>query len=90
MDVNTFAIYGVIILPIIIGLVQIFKKAGLPESICSLVALALGVAAGFISVSGITTQGLVIGLYLGVGAAGTWDNGKTILELLGISIGKTA
>jgi hypothetical protein len=78
------AIYGVAIVPVLVGIVQVLKETGLPGRFAPVVSLVLGILAGvalqFASaatgtpLTGPTViQGVVIGVTLGLSASGVYS-----------------
>lgn len=78
-------IYGVLLVPIIIGVVQLFKMAGLAPRFAGLVALALGLiialAYGLTEAGWTLFQCLIIGAALGLSASGLYSTQKNVREL---------
>lgn len=78
MDIE---VYGVFIVPLILGLVEIAKKAGLPSKWSPVFAVVLGLVAGLtLLFPGDPGQGVVIGLALGLSATGLYSGAKNIHE----------
>lgn len=76
-------IYGVIIVPVIVGLVEAGKKAGLPDKWSPLLSLVLGLVAGLAALfPGDPVQGVVVGLALGLSATGLYSGAKNVKEEL--------
>ena len=76
-----FEIYDVLIVPLIIGLVAVAKKSGVPTKALPLLSLAIGVSAGIIYASnGDIKQGVLVGAMLGLSASGLYSGGKTVIE----------
>ena len=70
-----------VIIAIIVGLVELFKQAGLPKKASPLVALAFGIAGGVIYLfPGDIKAGIFMGLVMGLSASGLYSGGKTLLE----------
>jgi hypothetical protein len=70
-------IYDVAVVAVIIGIVEIAKRAGLNTNWCPLLSLALGVTAGVLFLSdGDIKKGIVIGIACGLSASGLYDNAK--------------
>ena len=67
-------------MPVVLGLVEAGKRAGLPSRFAPLLSIALGVVAGLIT-NNDAVQGVVTGIYYGLAASGIYDIGtKTILN----------
>lgn len=81
---NGQALFGASAIPLIVGLVQIYKASGFPVRLSPAVALILGVATGLLSVWQTTASrgtipwaaGLVLGLTWGLGASGLYEAGR--------------
>ena len=70
-----------VIIAIIVGLVELFKQAGLPKKASPLVALAFGIAGGVIYLfPGDVKAGIFMGLVMGLSASGLYSGGKTLLD----------
>lgn len=66
--------------PIIVGVIEVMKKAGLPDNYAPVVALLLGVAGAFAS-SGMNTYSVFNGILAGLSASGLYSGYKaTILQ----------
>ena len=78
MDIT---IYDVVILPLIIGLVEMLKKSGLPVKLLPVVAIFLGVVVGVVYITPQDIpQGVLVGVAIGLAASGAYSGGKTIIE----------
>lgn len=70
-----------ILVPIVIGVVQVVKMVGLPARFTALTALLLGVAGAYVLIGGdvrdVVTQGLVAGLT----ASGLWSATRSTLKI---------
>lgn len=72
-------IYDVAVVAVIIGLVEVAKKAGLNTKYCPILALILGLVAGILFLSnGDIKRGVIIGIACGLSASGLYDNVKAI------------
>jgi len=75
MDITEFAI----LLPITMGIVEVFKRTFLTARFLPLMALVVGVAlSGF--ATGWTTASIFTGLILGLSAMGLWSGTKTTVQ----------
>lgn len=83
-------IYDVAIIPLIVGIVELFKGIGLPRKFGALVAAVIGILIGiFYLEPGDVPKGILIGLSLGLAASGlysgtrnTTDATRTIVKSL--------
>lgn len=80
-------VYGAALIPLIAGIVQVAKTAGLPSQLAPLVSLAVGTAAGIlISIAAAAPQSpnwataSVLGVTLGLAAAGLYSGGKAAVS----------
>lgn len=75
------SVYNVAIIPLILGVVELFKKLGLPTKFCALLSAILGVAVGVIYVApGNILEGILVGLSLGLAASGLYSGAKNGIE----------
>jgi len=76
-----FEIYDVVIIPLIIGLVELFKKAGVNKKYLPFIALVIGIAVGVVYVADYDwKQGVLVGAMLGLAASGLYSSSKNTLE----------
>ena len=74
-------IYDVVLIPLIIGLVQLLKYTGLNKRLLPISSLVFGVLAGIIYVyPGDIRGGILIGLMMGLSASGMYSGGKAMIE----------
>jgi di/tricarboxylate transporter len=69
----------VALIPLIVGLVELVKQLGLPSRYAALVAVALGVGAGFLLTPSDPAQAVVVGIMLGLSASGLYSGTKAAL-----------
>lgn len=80
-----FAIAGIIIGPIIVGLVEVFKRTGLPNKYAPALAVSLGLLAGISAKLGGEVDGswpffITIGIMEGLVSSGLYSGVKTTLK----------
>lgn len=76
-----FEIYDVVLIPLIMGIVELFKKAGVSKKILPLIALVIGIAIGVVYVANFDwKQGVLVGTMLGLAASGLYSSSKNTLE----------
>lgn len=75
-----FETYDVAVIPLIIGIVEMFKRAGLPARFSPFVAVAIGLLLGVYYISTDIKEGIIIGLMLGLSASGLYSSTKNIVE----------
>lgn len=74
-------IYDVAIIPLIVGVVELLKQLGLPVKFAGAIAAVLGIVIGivYIAPSNIA-EGILVGLSLGLAAAGLYSGVKNTVE----------
>lgn len=78
---ENLTIYGVAAVPVIMGIVEGAKAAGLPKKWAPTLSVCLGVAAGvFIIAPGNVTEGIVVGLALGLTPVGLYSGTKNTVQ----------
>lgn len=65
----------IVLIPIVLGVVQAAKSAGLPSRYAALVSIALGVLGAY-TLGGFSNLNLVQGIIAGLSAAGLWSGTK--------------
>lgn len=74
-------IYDVAIIPLIVGVVELLKQLGLPTKFAGVVAAILGIVIGIVYVAPANiAEGLLVGLSLGLAAAGLYSGVKNTVE----------
>ncbi|NEU31968.1 hypothetical protein GN156_14445 [bacterium LRH843] len=74
-------VYGVVLIPLLVGLVELFKTAGLPKKLSPIAALLLGVAAGVVYVYPEDIKGgIIVGIMMGLSASGLYSGTKNTIE----------
>ncbi|SFS53807.1 hypothetical protein [Marininema halotolerans] len=74
-------VFGVALVPLIMGLVEMAKLWGLPVKWAALLAVVMGLVAGvFIVAPDHWVQGVVVGLAMGLSATGLYSGTKNIHE----------
>lgn len=73
-------VYDIMLVPIVLGVVEVLKNVGLPKRFCPLVALILGVLIGVFYLGEIDIkQGILKGVYLGLSAVGMYSGTKNLI-----------
>lgn len=67
------------IIPVLVGVVEVVKKAGLSTRYVPAVALLLGLIVG-IAIDGVTVSAAITGLMYGLSACGLYSGTKATLE----------
>jgi uncharacterized membrane protein HdeD (DUF308 family) len=74
-------IYDVAIIPLIVGIVELFKRIGVPSKFCGLLSAFIGVLIGvFYLFPTNLAQGILVGLAMGLGASGLYSTTKNTIE----------
>lgn len=82
MALETYALYGIPALPLIVGLINLLKYTGLPSKFAPLMSLCLGVLVGVgiaFTQGDPMLQGVVTGVALGLISCGMYDVAKKAL-----------
>lgn len=79
-----FELYGIGAVGLIIALVEVAKKVGIPARFSPILALILGIAAGIVTYGATdVVQGIVLGLAAGASAVGVYSGTKNVMEKKG-------
>jgi len=68
------------IVPLIIGIIEVAKKIGLPIKLAPLVAIILGVAGAFLLENGAISQKILLGIVFGLSSSGLYSGGKAVIK----------
>lgn len=72
---------GILIIPLIIGLLEVIKRVGLNKKFIPVISLVFGIIAGiFLFSNGDISVGVVQGLYMGLSAVGLYSGTKNTIE----------
>ncbi|MBP1917169.1 L-cystine uptake protein TcyP (sodium:dicarboxylate symporter family) [Lederbergia galactosidilyticus] len=76
-----FEIYDVVLIPLILGVVELFKQVGVNKKILPFISLALGIIVGIVYVAEFDLkQGILVGAMLGLSASGLYSGAKNTIE----------
>lgn len=76
-----FEIYDVVLIPLIMGIVELFKRAGISKKILPFIALILGIMIGVVYIADFDwKQGILVGAMLGLSASGLYSGTKNTLD----------
>jgi L-cystine uptake protein TcyP (sodium:dicarboxylate symporter family) len=76
-----FELYDVVIIPLIMGIVEVFKRAGVSKKLLPFIALVIGIAIGVVYVTNFDwKQGVLVGAMLGLSASGLYSSSKNTFE----------
>jgi L-cystine uptake protein TcyP (sodium:dicarboxylate symporter family) len=79
--------FQLVIIPIIIGIIEVVKRAGLPVKFSPLVSVVLGVIFGIFYVQPLL-DGIIVGLMVGLSATGLYSGSKNVFKSGGKEPGK--
>jgi|GEM_PF-753973 hypothetical protein len=78
-----FSIYGMALVPVILAMVELLKRVGIPKKFSPITALILGILSGFYYLApGEPQKAIFLGLISGLSAIGLWSGTKNTLEEL--------
>lgn len=70
-----------VLLPLIVGLVELLKYVGIPKRVLPIASLIFGVLGGVIYIQPDDwRQGILVGVMMGLSACGMYSGGKAIME----------
>jgi hypothetical protein len=76
-----YQVYDIAILPVIIGLVSLCIKMGLPKKLSPLIAVILGITAGIVYIAPDNIQQAILaGVTIGLSASGLYSGAKNVLK----------
>lgn len=75
-----FEIYDVAIIPLILALVELFKRGGLPAKFSPFVAVFFGLLIGVFYLDTSIKEGIIVGLMLGLSATGLYSGTKNFSQ----------
>ncbi len=71
---------GIYIVGLIIGISEVFKKAGINNRYIPILNLILGLLAGMFLLGDDIKSGVVIGIFIGLSASGLYSGAKNTLD----------
>lgn len=76
-----FEMYDILIIPLILGVVELFKIGGMKAKYSPFVAVFFGIVLGVVYLTDFDwKQGILIGVMLGLSATGLYSGGKNVIE----------
>lgn len=76
-----FSVYGITLVPVILAMVELLKRVGIPKKLSPLVALLLGILCGFYYIApGEPRKAVFLGLVTGLSAIGLFSGTKNTIE----------
>jgi hypothetical protein len=74
-------IYDVVLIPLIIGIVELLKMYGMPKRFLPVVAIIFGIVGGIVYIYPYDVKaGILIGLMMGLSASGLYSGSKAVVE----------
>jgi len=86
---DTLSVQFLILVPVVLGVTQVFKLTGLSSRWCPLVSLLLGVGGAFL-VGGVHAVNIIQGIVAGLSASGLWSGVKATTEIKDVSTTTTS
>ena len=72
---------GIAIIPLLIGILEVFKKLGVNQKIIPVISLILGIGIGIaLFAGGDMKTGIIQGVYIGLSAVGLYSGTKNTVE----------
>ncbi|MBA4536726.1 hypothetical protein H1Z61_06090 [Bacillus aquiflavi] len=75
-----FQLYDVALIPLIMGIVELFKRGGLPGKYSPFVAVIFGLLFGMFYLGVSLKEGFVVGLMLGLSASGLYSGTREVVK----------
>ncbi|WP_062105486.1 hypothetical protein [Bacillus niameyensis] len=76
-----FEIYDMAVIPLILALVELFKRAGVANRYLPFIAVGLGMIIGVVYITNFEIrQGILVGTILGLSASGLYSGTKNTIE----------
>ncbi|WP_342511802.1 hypothetical protein MKY34_14585 [Sporosarcina sp. FSL K6-1522] len=74
-------IYDVVLIPLIIGIVELLKMYGMKKRLLPIMALVFGMIGGIVYIyPNDIKAGILVGLMMGLSASGLYSGGKAVVE----------
>lgn len=78
---SELSVYGVALVPVIMGMIELLKRTGVPNKYSPLIALILGIFSGFYYLApGDPQKALFFGIIAGLSAVGLYSGTKNTLQ----------
>ena len=73
--------YDIALIPLILALIELFKRVGLPVRYAPLAALALGITAGFLYLApGDPAKAVLLGIVMGLSSVGLFSGTRNTIR----------
>lgn len=76
-----YTVYGYAIVPILIGILEVLKKIGVPTSIIPIISVLIGLSVGVATNLDNMSNGVVLGVVYGLSACGLYDSFKAVKKV---------
>jgi Kef-type K+ transport system membrane component KefB len=77
-------VYGIALVPVVLAMVELLKRAGIPKKLSPIVSIVLGILAGFYYLApDDPKKAIFLGLVVGLSAIGLFSGTKNTIENLG-------
>ncbi len=77
-------VYGIALVPVVLAMVELLKRMGIPKKLSPIVSLVLGLLAGFYYLApDDPRKAIFLGLVVGLSAIGLFSGTKNTIENLG-------
>ncbi|OWZ84691.1 hypothetical protein [Natranaerobius trueperi] len=74
--------YDVVLIPFVMGLIQVLKKLGMPKKLSPIVALVIGNVMGFVYLApGEPEKAIIWGTSIGLASIGVYSGTKNTVEM---------
>lgn len=78
-----FSVYGIALVPVVVAMVELLKRAGVPKKFSPFIAVALGIFCGFYYLApGEPQKAVFLGVVIGLSAIGLFSGTKNTMEEL--------
>ncbi|MBS4172141.1 hypothetical protein [Bacillus sp. FJAT-49736] len=77
-----FEIYDVAIIPLILAIVELFKRAGIPDRFSPFIAVIFGITIGVLYLDTNLKQCIIVGLMMGLSATGLYSGTKNVAQIV--------
>jgi hypothetical protein len=77
-------VYGIALVPVVMAMVELLKRVGIPKKFSPIVAIILGILAGFYYLApDDPPKAIFLGIVVGLSAIGLFSGAKNTIENLG-------
>lgn len=79
MDITNISPTLLALVPVVMGLVQVVKRLGLPTRFAPILSIAFGIAGAFVVAPATVGITIILGIIVGLTASGLYAGGKTTI-----------